>query len=345
MHRPIRLASHLLLSALAVCSLPAVASASVNPATQGWNQLGKLLEARDYSAAQTLVSTQLRDQPLHPNGLLMQLTVHQYQSRGQEQPPKTLATDLKRCIEQDPTAAPCHLGLAELYGMEASSGGMLKGMRLADDIREHFKRAVELSPRNARARSGLLSFYQAAPAIVGGGAERAAALIAETRKIAPDLAQLLEVGHLIREKQTTAAMTALLEEPATADFDTRSLHQRGLISLGFALIGEQQWDDAQRVLQHASAHFPHSPFAPMGLGRIHLEQGDAQAAVPLLERALELDPQCGANYRLGLAYQELDRKTDAITQFQSFVDLQSASRNKDLLKDARARIKQLRSGG
>jgi tetratricopeptide (TPR) repeat protein len=306
-----------------------------------WDEFGMQLEAGDYAAADATANAYLQDDPEHPTGLLMLLTVRQNQQRGKLQP--DLAARFEACIKKHPQAAQCPLGLGEIYGMQAGQGGMLKAMGLAGDIRDQFKRAVELDPHSLRARSALYSFYSAAPAIAGGGADKAQALIDDYAKLQPEQARLLGIGTLLKNKQMAAASDLLLKAPSDTSFDTRSFHLRALINLGFRLIGDEQLQSAKELLQFAAGRYPKSPYPPLGLGRILLQEGKPQQAISLLESALQLDPLCGANYRLALAYEALGRTDDAINQFERFLKLQTAARNKDLTKDSQRRLKALRN--
>jgi hypothetical protein len=50
---------------------------------------------------------------------------------------------------------------------------MFRAMGMAGDIREAFQKAVELDPSNMDAQFGLMGYYLAAPAIAGGGIDKA----------------------------------------------------------------------------------------------------------------------------------------------------------------------------
>jgi tetratricopeptide (TPR) repeat protein len=63
--------------------------------------------------------------------------------------------------------------LGRAYGMKASQVSMLSAFPLAKKVRQSFERAVHLDPANVAAQSALGEYYVQAPAIVGGGLDKA----------------------------------------------------------------------------------------------------------------------------------------------------------------------------
>ena len=77
------------------------------------------------------------------------------------------------------------LELARAYGAKADHAGALTGMRMVGRIRDSFEKAAQLDPRNVDALSDLGEFYVEAPGLVGGGADKARAIIAQLRPLSP----------------------------------------------------------------------------------------------------------------------------------------------------------------
>ncbi len=61
------------------------------------------------------------------------------------------------------------------YGEKAEHSGLLAAVKLAKRVREEFETAVRLDPNNVEARADLAEFYMEAPAIMGGGRDKAEA--------------------------------------------------------------------------------------------------------------------------------------------------------------------------
>lgn len=77
---------------------------------------------------------------------------------------------------QDPGDSSTQMWLGRAYGMKASHANPLVAFGLARKVRYSFERAVQLDPENIQAMSDLGEFYVDAPAIVGGGLDKARAL-------------------------------------------------------------------------------------------------------------------------------------------------------------------------
>ena len=76
----------------------------------------------------------------------------------------------------DPTDSDTQMWLGRAYGMKASRANALSAFSLARKVHSAFERAVQLNPANVHAMSDLGEYYVAAPAIVGGGLDKAQAL-------------------------------------------------------------------------------------------------------------------------------------------------------------------------
>ena len=80
-------------------------------------------------------------------------------------------------VYNDPTNSENHLWLGRAYGMKASHANPIEAFTLARKVRDEFERSVQLDPQAPRAASDLGEYYISAPSIVGGGADKAQALI------------------------------------------------------------------------------------------------------------------------------------------------------------------------
>jgi tetratricopeptide (TPR) repeat protein len=82
--------------------------------------------------------------------------------------------------------------LGRAAGMKAERAGPIAGLRLALKVKAAFEAAVVLDPMNADAIDDLGEFYIAAPSLVGGGLDKAAALANQSE------AQQPQSAHRIR---------------------------------------------------------------------------------------------------------------------------------------------------
>src|SRR5580698_190709 len=82
--------------------------------------------------------------------------------------------------------------MGRAYGIKASHSGPIAGYKLAGKVRIAFEAAVNLDPGNGDAVDDLSEYYVGAPAIVGGGTDKALALASRVE------AQLPEQAHRTR---------------------------------------------------------------------------------------------------------------------------------------------------
>ena len=93
------------------------------------------------------------------------------------------AAQFEKAIAINPNNAETHYYLGGAYGRRAQKAGMFGGMGLAKKAKAELERAVALDPKYVDARFALIDFYLVAPAIVGGGDDKAVAQANEIRKI------------------------------------------------------------------------------------------------------------------------------------------------------------------
>lgn len=90
-----------------------------------------------------------------------------------------------------PNSSAVVLELARTYGAKADHAGALTGMRMVGRIRASFERAAQLDPKSVEALSDLGEFYVEAPGLVGGGLEKARAVLVQLRPLSPARADRL----------------------------------------------------------------------------------------------------------------------------------------------------------
>lgn len=109
------------------------------------------------------------------------------------------ASDCEQAVKLDGQNSNDHMWLARVLGEKASRASFLNAFALAKRTRVEFEEAVQLNPSNAAALADLGEFYYSAPAMVGGGVDKAEGVAAQLDKVDPVRAHELR-GH-IAEKQ------------------------------------------------------------------------------------------------------------------------------------------------
>jgi tetratricopeptide (TPR) repeat protein len=114
-------------------------------------------------------------------------------------------TACEKALSLDPQNSAYHLWLARIYGEKASRAGFVSAAGLAKKVRLSFERAVELDPKNWEARSDLAEFYIEAPAMVGGGKDKAHAQADAVMPLNPALAYWILARIDQKEKDAAGA--------------------------------------------------------------------------------------------------------------------------------------------
>ena len=98
----------------------------------------------------------------------------------------------EKAVSLAPNSATAQFWLGNAYGRRIGEVGMMSKMGMAPKLRDAFEKTIALDPDNLDAREALLQFYLQAPAMIGGGKDKA---LVQAREIGKrDAAR----GHLAR---------------------------------------------------------------------------------------------------------------------------------------------------
>jgi tetratricopeptide (TPR) repeat protein len=134
-------------------------------------------------------------------------------------------------VADDPNNSENHLWLGRAYGMKASNANPVSAFTLARKVRDEFELAVKLDPQAPRAASDLGQYYISAPSIVGGGTDKAQALIASIEPRFPMYSHRLRAllaeknGDTAAAEKEFKAAIAVSKAPA-AWIDLAAFYQR-----------------------------------------------------------------------------------------------------------------------
>jgi tetratricopeptide (TPR) repeat protein len=117
----------------------------------------------------------------------------------------------RKAVSLDPENGRFHFWLGRVYGEKADRANFLAAASLALKVRAEFERAVQLNPKDLDAQLDLSEFYVEAPAVMGGGEQKARA---QARSIAQ-----MNPG---REHWVYARLAEQRKDAATAE---REYHQ------------------------------------------------------------------------------------------------------------------------
>jgi len=137
-----------------------------------------------------------------------------------------------------------HLWLARALGEKADASTFLSAFNLAKRAKAEFEEATSLDPHDGAALSDLGEFYSSAPAVVGGGNDKAQALVAQLQRIEPARAHVLlaRIAESRRDYVTAEREYKL----ATVDNEHPAY---AWMTLGSFYRKRERWDDMQAAVE------------------------------------------------------------------------------------------------
>ncbi|WP_073212584.1 tetratricopeptide repeat protein [Massilia sp. CF038] len=222
----------------------------------------------------------------------------------------------QQCVNAKAADARCQLALGKALGAKAMNGGMLSAMGYASDIRNAFKKAVDLDPRNLDARFSLLQYYLMAPGIVGGGTGKAENLAAQTVTIYPEAAKLMQARIDIAGDRLAKAEATALSVRASSDDELAEQQLGVLAAVAFKHLSQKRVGEAERIFNDAAKRFPDSDDVAYGQARVFQEQGKHREALAILEAALAKDDRSHVHYRIAKSLQALGEKARAKAEYE-----------------------------
>jgi protein O-mannosyl-transferase len=250
----------------------------------------------------------------------------------------------RRAVEVDPTCSLCESNLGRVVarpgrfpeaethvrraialrperpGPHENMGTIMLAQGQYREAEEHFRRAATLHPDRAASRNAL------GVALASQGRDREAeAEFQEAARLSPRLVDapanlgVLHARHGRLEEAITSLRRALALDSGRAG--VRIDLGRALRGRAIELAREGRFDEAARLWQEASPLAGDEPDLLRGLGRALVERGKGAEAIPVLERAVALAPQRGADrfwlaraYRLAGRIPEADREEATLRQ-------------------------------
>lgn len=231
----------------------------------------------------------------------------------------------ERAVTLDPSNANYHLWLGREYGRKAADAHPLAAASLARKAKTEFERAVELDPTSVQARSDLAEYYTEAPAIMGGGLDKARDQAAQIQKSHPGTAHLILARVADKSKQYSEAETQY-----HAAIQTAKNPADMWLQLASYYRGHGRMDEMQNAVLSAMA-VPNKPAeAYFDAGNV-LYRGNRNfsAAVQYLQRYLssgelvESAPAFRAHYLIGRLNEKMGQKQAAAAEYTASLALAS----------------------
>jgi tetratricopeptide (TPR) repeat protein len=154
------------------------------------------------------------------------------------------ANECAAAVQMDGQNANNHLWLGRALGEKADASPFYSAFGLAKRARAEFEQAASLDPRNGEALTDLGEFYTSAPGVVGGGNDKAQALVGQLEKIDPARAHLL-LGRIAESSKDLR--TAEHEYRLAAE--TSEHPAFGWMTLGSFYRKRERWDEMQVAVE------------------------------------------------------------------------------------------------
>jgi len=231
----------------------------------------------------------------------------------------------ERAVALRPNNAYYHLWVAREYGKKAANSNPMTAAATARKARNEFERAVQLDPSSVEARLDLAQYYTEAPAIMGGGLDKARDQAAQVAKYNSAKSHLMLARVAEKEKQFAEAESELRQAIA----DARDSAEYGLELAAF-YRARGRLDDMQKAVQTALAQSDRPAEAYFdAANELFLGNRDFHDAVLYLQKYLvsggmvEGAPAFRAHYLLGQLYEKMGQAPAAVAEYQASLGLAS----------------------
>jgi len=179
---------------------------------------------------------------------------------------KKAIDSFERALALAPTNSEYDLWLGRAWGQRAQSGGWLSAPGNASKARQYFEKAVALDPHNNEAMNDLFDFYLNAPAILGGGMDKAEAVAKRIATERPPEYQHEEAQLAERRKQYEAAESHLRRAMELAP------DQPGrVVDLASYVAKRGRLQESDALFAQARKIAPHRPRVAFAEARTYIE--------------------------------------------------------------------------
>jgi tetratricopeptide (TPR) repeat protein len=233
----------------------------------------------------------------------------------------------ERAVQLNPNNANYHLWLGRAYGSKAEQAGALSAFSLARKTVASFEKSVQLNPSDWHARRDLAEYYVEAPAIVGGGKDKARKL-ADTTANDPATAAWIRAILAMQDKQAGEA-----EQQFRAAIAASGNSGAMWLELARFYKQQQRWADFDKAMQQALNSQKKSPTDLFDAGEMLVKANrDLPLAVQSLRKYLEsghtdeYGPAFKAHFLIGQGLEKQGKSGEAQGEYRTALSLASSYR-------------------
>ena len=161
---------------------------------------------------------------------------------------------LEKAAAGDPSNADIAMWLGRAYGRRAETSSPFTAPGNASKARQWFERSVQLNPRNTEALSDLFEYYLEAPGFLGGGLDKAEALVKDIAKVDEAEAQWAQARLAEKRRDFNS-----VEEHLRRAIDASPQRIGRFIDLAKFLAKQGRYQESDQSLEQAEKIAPNSP--------------------------------------------------------------------------------------
>jgi tetratricopeptide (TPR) repeat protein len=250
---------------------------------------------------------------------------------------RAIAT-LERSVQLLPNQSEYHDWLGKAYGRKAEESIFFSAMGWAKKAHSEFETAVQLQPTNFEAQRDLIRYEMNAPAIVGGGEDRAIKRIHNLEKI-DDVQGQLALGEFYITKKRMAEGEAVFAKLLESNSDRAGVYfevadyyrdRQNPEKMGQAVAAAQRTDPQDRRIK-----FYRGVFLVMDKKDLAEAESLLRSYIATVPDNADLPPRSLAREWLGKLYESQGRFSEATASYKAALVLDP--HNKEL-EDAMKRV-------
>ena len=204
---------------------------------------------------------------------------------------------LETALAAAPGEARYHYYYGHAQGRSAQKAGVLSKFGHARKCLAAYERAVALAPDESEFRESLFEFYRQAPAVVGGGRDKALAQAEAIRRLDPVRGRVVFAKLHVAEGRFAEAFGEFEEVLRTAPDDYLSLYHVGRLAATTGESMERGLACLRRCLgltPPPGKDVPGHAYAHWRIGQLHERRKETAAAREAFTAAVGLDPTLSA---------------------------------------------------
>lgn len=186
----------------------------------------------------------------------------------------------EKAIALEPNNSQYYHWLGRTYGRRAETSSVFTAPQYASKARQNFERAVQLNPKNAEALNDLFEYYLQAPGFLGGGMDKAAALVERIAKLDP-AEEYYAKARIAEERKEFQAAEVQLRRAA----ELAPMQVGRLIDLGKFLAKRGKIQESEAAFARAEKIDANSPKLLIERAETYINTGQN---LPAARRLLEM---------------------------------------------------------